>query len=142
MITNIRGGLPSLVLGVGFAFLMALPALAANSVKSGQLNVERPTLISEGFDWRIEGDDNRNATVTVKYRKKGDGDWQTGLPFLRAGGNGETVGVSAGPGEGGAPAAAGGAAAGPPQQRFEQFKYVDAQHAGGQHLPSSARHRL
>jgi hypothetical protein len=118
-------GLLCVALGVGAVGGMASPAIAANSVKPGQLNVERPTLISEGFDWRIDGDDNRNASVTVKYRKKGDAEWKTGLPFLRAGGNGETVGVAAGPGEGppGA-AAAGGAPAAPAQPRFEQFKYV------------------
>ena len=65
--------------------LLTGPAMATNAVKPGQLNIERPTLISEGFDWRIDGDDNRNSSVAVKFRKKGARDWQTGLPFLRAG---------------------------------------------------------
>ena len=95
--------------------LLAGPALAANGVKPGTLTVERPTLISEGFDWRIDGDDNRNAIVTVKYRKIGDAAWQTGLPFLRAGGGGETVGIAA-PGGGGE-----GGGAGP---RYAEFLYV------------------
>ena len=63
------------------------------------LNVERPTLNNAGFDWRITGDDNHNATATVQYRKKGDKDWKTGLPLMRSGGGGEFVGV--GPGAGG-----------------------------------------
>ena len=72
--------------------LVAAPAEAANSVSAGVLNVERPTLVSEGFDWRITGDDNHNAKVEVQYRKKGEAAWHTGLPLLRAGGGGEIVG--------------------------------------------------
>jgi hypothetical protein len=107
-------------LGLAWTVTPLAAAVAANGVKAGQLNVERPTLISEGFDWRIDGDDNRNATVTVKYRKKGDSVWKEGLPFLRAGGNGETVGVATGAGDGGA------AAAGQdrPPPRYAQFKYL------------------
>src|SRR5205823_3902503 len=36
--------------------------------------------------WRIEGDDNRNASVGVAYRKKGEQAWKEGLPLLRIGG--------------------------------------------------------
>src|SRR5690348_11475539 len=98
---------------------LAAAAAAANGVKAGQLNVERPTLISEGFDWRIDGDDNRNATVTVKYRKKGGSVWKEGLPFLRAGGNGETVGIATGNGD-----AAAAGRAGPDVPRYAEFKYL------------------
>jgi len=76
--------LSAAALGFCGTAMLSVPVMAANSVKADQLNVERPTLISEGFDWRIDGDDNRNATVTVKYRKKGDSAWKEGLPFLRA----------------------------------------------------------
>lgn len=48
------------------ALLATSPAVAADAVKAGQLNIERPTLVSAGFDWRIDGDDNRNASVTVQ----------------------------------------------------------------------------
>jgi hypothetical protein len=112
MITIAKARLSSVILTIGCTVLMALPAMAADSVKAKLLNVERPTLISEGFDWRIEGDDNRNASVIVKYRKKGEIAWKSGLPFLRAGGDGETVGIATGSGEGGGAA------------RFAQFKYV------------------
>ena len=33
----------------------------------------------------IDGDDNRNATVAVSYRKKGELAWKEGLPLLRIG---------------------------------------------------------
>src|ERR1700730_6679576 len=46
---------------------------------------EPATLISLGFEWRIDGDDNRNASVAVSYRKKGDQAWKEGLPLLRIG---------------------------------------------------------
>ena len=48
--------------------------------------VEPPTLVAAGFEWPIEGDANRNATVAVEYRKRGDASWQKGLPLLRIGG--------------------------------------------------------
>ena len=48
--------------------------------------VEPPTLAAAGFEWPVEGDANRNATVAVVYRKRGDAGWQKGLPLLRIGG--------------------------------------------------------
>ncbi|HXP83609.1 MAG TPA: hypothetical protein VN841_02755 [Bryobacteraceae bacterium] len=79
----------------GFAYLFAvLPALfwsatalhAADKVTAGEFYTERPTLISLGFEWKIDGDDNRNSSVAVQYRKKGDAAWKEGLPLLRLGG--------------------------------------------------------
>ena len=56
---------------------------AANSVVAGEPLMEPPTLISLGIEWPIQGDDNRNAIVTVEYRKKGDATWKRGLDLLR-----------------------------------------------------------
>lgn len=50
---------------------------------SGQFSVEPPTLVSLGFEWKISGDDNRNAKVDVFYRKKGESRWRDALPLLR-----------------------------------------------------------
>jgi hypothetical protein len=47
---------------------------------------EPPTLLCAGFQWTISGDENRNAKVTVKFRKKGTTAWKEGLPLLRIGG--------------------------------------------------------
>ena len=58
---------------------------AANPAIARELITEPPTLISLGFEWRIDGDDNRNATVTVSYRKKGSQAWQPGPAMLRIG---------------------------------------------------------
>jgi hypothetical protein len=49
------------------------------------LIAEPPTLISLGFEWLIDGDDNRNASVEVSYRRRGDQAWSRGLPLLRIG---------------------------------------------------------
>jgi hypothetical protein len=58
-------------------------AAGARKTVSGQFITEPPTLISLGFEWEIEGDDNRNAEVAVSYRKKGEQAWKDGLPLLR-----------------------------------------------------------
>jgi hypothetical protein len=56
---------------------------AADKVVSKEFITEPPTLISLGFEWQIDGDDNRNAEVAVFYRKMGDKEWKRGLPLLR-----------------------------------------------------------
>jgi hypothetical protein len=60
-------------------------ARAANDlkVKPGEFVVEPPTLINLGFEWFVEGDDNRNASVEVTYRRVGDAQWRRALPLLR-----------------------------------------------------------
>jgi hypothetical protein len=58
-------------------------AAQADMVKPGDLFVEPPTLTSLGFEWRIDGDDNRNAIVQVQYRKAGDPTFKTGMPLFR-----------------------------------------------------------
>jgi len=63
--------------------LFALALHAANRTTAGEFITERPTLISLGFEWHIDGDDNHNATVSVFYRKKGEQAWKEGLPLLR-----------------------------------------------------------
>jgi hypothetical protein len=52
-------------------------------VKPGEFVIDHPTLINLGFEWVIEGDDNRNAQVDVSYRKQGDTQWKKALPLLR-----------------------------------------------------------
>src|SRR6476620_7202506 len=45
--------------------------------------VEPATLINLGFEWFVEGDDNRNASIAVSYRRVGEASWRTALPLLR-----------------------------------------------------------
>ncbi len=68
---------------VAWATLMARTTSAQTPTVSGEFSVEPATLLSLGFDWRISGDDNRNAHVDVTFRKKGEQAWRTGLPLLR-----------------------------------------------------------
>jgi hypothetical protein len=63
--------------------LFTLALQAANRTTAGEFIAERPTLISLGFEWHIDGDDNHNAAVSVFYRKKGEQAWKEGLPLLR-----------------------------------------------------------
>ena len=49
----------------------------------GEFIVDPPTLINLGFEWLIDGDDNRNGAVAVAYRRKGTTVWQEALPLLR-----------------------------------------------------------
>jgi hypothetical protein len=64
----------------------ASQAWGQNSVRAGRLIVEPPTLINLGFEWEISGDQNRNATVEVRFREAGAAAWREGLPLLRIGG--------------------------------------------------------
>jgi hypothetical protein len=73
-------------IGFAVAVLFCASAAAAESttkVKPGELFIDHPTLINLGFEWIIEGDDNRNAQVDVSYRKQGAAAWKQGLPLLR-----------------------------------------------------------
>lgn len=66
--------------------LSACSALAQNATQPGKFHVEHPTLLNLGFEWPITGDENRNATVAVKFRKVGDTAWRQALPLSRIGG--------------------------------------------------------
>ncbi len=52
-------------------------------VTPGEFVIEHPTLINLGFEWHIEGDANRNASVGVSFRKQGESAWQKGMPLTR-----------------------------------------------------------
>src|SRR5689334_11231733 len=82
----IVGGLHFL-LAVAILGTFGTPVQAAdNGVTPGAFVIERPTLKSLGFEWKISGDDNRNAAVAVTYRKTGAPVWRQALPLFRLGG--------------------------------------------------------
>jgi hypothetical protein len=56
---------------------------SSNKVTPGEFVIDHPTLINLGFEWLIQGDDNRNARVDVTYRKRGESQWKVALPLLR-----------------------------------------------------------
>jgi len=80
-------------LAVGLVFGGILSAQTATT--SGQFTAEPPTLVSLGFEWRITGDDNRNAKIDASYRKSGEATWHAALPLMRV--QREEIGAGAGP---------------------------------------------
>lgn len=85
---------------------------AQNSTAAGEFTTEPPTLVSLGFEWRIAGDDNRNAKVEVSYRKRGEANWRPALPLMRV--QREQIGVAPGPNAANDP------------RRYPLFKYTAA----------------
>ena len=89
-----KGFRKAALLALGLAGVAALPIVAAfaatpaagNRVAPGELIMEPPSLNALGFEWLLEGDANRNATVALRYRAKGTEAWRDGLPPLRIGG--------------------------------------------------------
>lgn len=92
---------PRTMIAIAVAALLGLSGIAAgavwakspNRVKAGEFIVDPPTLICLGFEWFVDGDDNRNSTVEIRYREKGATVWKEALPLLRlqreeAGGSG------------------------------------------------------
>jgi hypothetical protein len=65
------------------------PAVRPEMTTPGELVIEPPTLINLGFEWFVQGDANRNASVAVSYRKPGAAAWTPALPLLRL--NGERI---------------------------------------------------
>lgn len=61
----------------------AIPKGRSDKVRAERFLVDPPTLENLGFRWYVSGDGNRNATVTVVFRKKGDSEWTEALPMLR-----------------------------------------------------------
>jgi len=72
-----------ILLGLSICSLSRVCTANENKVTPGEFVVEPPTLISLGFEWYIQGDDNGNAMAEVWYNKKGDGNRKKALPLLR-----------------------------------------------------------
>ena len=58
-------------------------ALADNIIHPTSPVFDRPTLTTLGVQLPITGDDNLNASVTVRYRKTGANTWRQALPLFR-----------------------------------------------------------
>lgn len=79
------------VLGTAALGVLAWASLAAygqtqSGTVAGQFTVEHPTLENLGFEWAITGDANRNASVSVEFRRVGEASWRNALPLVRIGG--------------------------------------------------------
>jgi hypothetical protein len=56
-----------------------------DAVTPGELITEPPTLICLGFEWRLTGDQNGNASARVRCRQAGTQEWRDSLPLYRIG---------------------------------------------------------
>ena len=83
--TSLSLGFMSFVL-LSLFLLLAASAHAQNSTQAGRFTVEHPTLHNLGFEWTISGDANRNASVSVEFRRSGESGWRRALPLVRVGG--------------------------------------------------------
>jgi hypothetical protein len=83
------------LLSIGLGLLFASTLAAQTSTVAGEFTAEPPTLVSLGFEWRITGDDNRNAKVEASYRKTGESSWRPALPLMRL--QREEIGTAPGP---------------------------------------------
>jgi hypothetical protein len=52
--------------------LAATGADPGDATRAGRFVVEHPTLLNLGFEWEIQGDANRDATVAVRFRAAGE----------------------------------------------------------------------
>ena len=59
----------------------------------GNVSPHFPPLVNLAVEWHIEGDDNQNGTVTVRFREKGKNQWKEAMPLRRVPA-GENIGFS------------------------------------------------
>ena len=64
-------------------YLFTVPALAQNETIAGKPTAPYPTVINLAIEWKIQGDENQNGLVKVKFRKKGTTAWHDGMPLRR-----------------------------------------------------------
>lgn len=63
------------LLSVLFMMVVAA-AFAQNAVRPAKLDLDPPTLVGLGYEWWIDGDENRNATLKTEFRKAGTEKWR------------------------------------------------------------------
>ena len=61
---------PFITLVTFLLIIIPLFAHAEDGVTAGRFVVEPPTLQCAGFEWYIDGDDNRTSSVAVKFREQ------------------------------------------------------------------------
>src|SRR5690606_28508040 len=71
---------PSVLLA---ALLLHAPAFAQDATVPGAVSSPYPTFENLAIEWLVDGDDNENGTVTVRFREEGAADFSQGLPLFR-----------------------------------------------------------
>ncbi|MEP7126994.1 MAG: chondroitinase-B domain-containing protein, partial [Byssovorax sp.] len=72
--------LPALACSTALS-VAAISAYADDTLHPGTPQLDPPTLVALGVELPITGDDNFNATVTLRYRRTGTSAWHDGLPL-------------------------------------------------------------
>ncbi|UQA58305.1 chondroitinase-B domain-containing protein [Polyangium aurulentum] len=74
------------VAALSFAAVIAAPsaARAAETLSVVEVKVDRPTHHVLGLQVLIADDDDRDATISIRYREEGAGAWRNAMPLLRA----------------------------------------------------------
>ena len=87
--TAARGGGVGLSCGmrrtwwIGLWLMGSATAYAGDTLVVLETVVDPPTVINLGVQVRISDDDDRDATVTLRYREAGEADWREGLALAR-----------------------------------------------------------
>jgi hypothetical protein len=76
-------GRPTFVLAAAAAFLFPAVLLGQNATSRGAVSTPYPTITNLAIEWLISGDDNYNASCTVRFRKAGSSAWRDGMPLKR-----------------------------------------------------------
>ena len=74
------------ILCISSVFLLPLfhsSALAVDATTPGTITTPYPTVTNLAVEWQIEGDDNLNCTVDMKFRSAGETGWHNAMPLRR-----------------------------------------------------------
>ena len=71
------------LLTILFLAITAVSIHAADRTTPGEIQTPYPTITNLAVEWRIDGDDNLDATCEVKFRKMGELNWRKGMPLRR-----------------------------------------------------------
>ncbi|MEO8762717.1 MAG: right-handed parallel beta-helix repeat-containing protein [Ginsengibacter sp.] len=64
-------------------FFIGKESFAQHETIAGEVTAPYPTIINLALEWKIQGDDNLNSIVAVKFRENGTTHWQQGMPLRR-----------------------------------------------------------
>src|ERR1700752_2455071 len=60
---------------------LSMQAIAQNETIAGEITTPYPTIVNLAIEWKIQGDENHNGVVSVKFREKGKPTWEEGMPL-------------------------------------------------------------
>lgn len=66
-----------------FILLTSAVASAQDATTPGEITTPHPTLENASIEWAITGDDDEDATVSVRFREAGSGAFRAGHPLFR-----------------------------------------------------------